>query len=60
VCYEDEEKEGLLEDTVFNISPVTGAGVNIVSYEEDDKEEAPLVCITHHTRRNVREGFFLF
>jgi hypothetical protein len=50
VCYEDEEKEGLLEDTVFNISPVTGAGVNIVSYEEDDKEEAPLACSSHTTQ----------
>jgi hypothetical protein len=50
VCYEDTEKEGLLEDTVFNISPVTGAGVNIVSYEEDDKEEAPLACSSHTTQ----------
>jgi hypothetical protein len=52
VCYEDEEKEGLLEDTVFNISPtsVTGAGVNIVSYEEDDKEETPLACSSHTTQ----------
>ena len=42
--------EDLLEDTAFNISQVTGAGVNIVSCEEYDKEQAPLVYASHTTQ----------